>query len=183
LWLHGCRQRIRRRRSDAWRCPTCARPRAPGRSRQADVFRNEILSLLARRRFCICLRAPFLSATGAASSSAHRLPRFAVRVLPSKRSSGKGNQSSAASNPSFRLQAVEHPVRSGKSCTALLECARNPFHRTKNRRKQKRIARRSIATIGVIMVTELLPAIFDSVAADSATSTVKAVRHEDSGYW
>jgi hypothetical protein len=127
--------------------PLVARPRAPGRSRQADVFRNEILSLLARRRFCICLRAPFLSATGAVSSSAHRLPRFAVRVLPSKRSSGKGNQSSAASNPSFRLQAVEHPVRSGKSCTALLECARNPFHRTKNRRKQKRIARRSTATI------------------------------------
>jgi hypothetical protein len=36
---------------------------------------------------------------------------------------------------------------------------------------------------GLIMETELLPVIFDSVAADSATSTVKAVRHEDSGYW
>jgi hypothetical protein len=33
------------------------------------------------------------------------------------------------------------------------------------------------------MVTELLPVIFDSVAADSATSTVKLIRHEDSGYW
>lgn len=33
------------------------------------------------------------------------------------------------------------------------------------------------------MVTELLPAIFESVAADSATSTVKAVCHEDSGCW
>jgi hypothetical protein len=35
----------------------------------------------------------------------------------------------------------------------------------------------------VIMVTELLPAISESVAADSATSTVKAVRHENSRYW
>jgi len=33
------------------------------------------------------------------------------------------------------------------------------------------------------MVTELLLVIFDSVAADSPTSTVKLIRHEDSGYW
>jgi hypothetical protein len=33
------------------------------------------------------------------------------------------------------------------------------------------------------MVTELLPEIFDSIAADSAISTVKAARHEDSAYW
>ena len=33
------------------------------------------------------------------------------------------------------------------------------------------------------MITELLPVIFESVAADSATSTVKLIRHEDSGYW
>ena len=33
------------------------------------------------------------------------------------------------------------------------------------------------------MVTELLPVIFDSVAAGTATSTVKLIRHEDSGCW
>lgn len=33
------------------------------------------------------------------------------------------------------------------------------------------------------MITELLPVIFDSVAADSAASTVKPIRHEDSGCW
>src|SRR5438128_964854 len=33
------------------------------------------------------------------------------------------------------------PVSSGKSCTALPECARNPFHGVKNRRKQSRMTR------------------------------------------
>jgi hypothetical protein len=33
------------------------------------------------------------------------------------------------------------------------------------------------------MVTDLLPAISENFAADSATSTVKVVRHEYSGCW
>jgi hypothetical protein len=68
-------------------------------SRRADAFRNEILSLLARRRFCICLRAPFLPATGAAPSIGHLLPGFAVRAaLPTERPRGNGNQGSAAND-------------------------------------------------------------------------------------